>query len=75
MSKDYGSIWILTAKSFILRVDDDDSITREVSLELDDPRIGISPTMVECEPLPDRELLAHELLARCRNRFLQIGSS
>ncbi|KAL9978120.1 hypothetical protein ACROYT_G015605 [Oculina patagonica] len=30
MAKDYGYIWILMAKIFKLRVDDDDSITREV---------------------------------------------
>ena len=37
MSKDYGYIWILMAKIFKLRVDDDDdSIAREVPLEADD---------------------------------------
>ena len=39
VSKDYGYIWILMAKIFKLRVDDDDSIAREVPLEADDPRL------------------------------------
>ena len=63
VSKNCGYIWMLIAKIFKLRIDDDDdSITREVCLEPDDPRI-ISPAIVESEPLP-----AHELLANCRNR-------
>ena len=39
VSKNYGYIWILMAKIFKLRVDDDDSIAREVPLEADDPRL------------------------------------
>ena len=70
VSKDCGYIWMLVEKIFKLCIDEDDYlITREVCLEPDDPRI-ISPTIVESEPLP-----AHELLARCRNRFSQISSS
>ena len=61
---------MLMDKMFKVCIDDDDYlITCEVCLEPDDPRI-ISPTIVESEPLP-----AHELLARCRNRFSQISSS
>jgi len=69
VSKDYGYIWILMAKIFKLRVDDGDSIAREVPLEPDDPRL-IAPTIVESEPL-----LSHELLARHKSRFSQTSSS
>ena len=72
VSKDCGYIWMLVEKIFKLCIDEDDYlITREVWLEPDNPRI-VSPTIifiVESEPLP-----AHELLARCRNRFSQISS-
>jgi len=57
------------AKIFKLRVDDGDSIAREVPLEPDDPRL-IAPTIVESEPL-----LSHELLARHKSRFSQTSSS
>ena len=69
VAKDYGYIWILMAKIFKLRVDDDDSITREVPLEPDDPRL-IVPTIAECELLSP-----HELLARHKSRFSQADSS
>lgn len=69
VAKDYGYIWTLMAKIFKLRVDDDDSIIREVPLEPDDPRL-IAPTIAECEPLS-----SHELLARRKSRFSQAGST
>ena len=71
--KGFQRLWIYLdadGQNFKVCIDDDDYlITREVCLEPGDPRI-ISPTIVESEPLP-----AHELLARCRNRFSQISSS
>ena len=57
MAKDYGYIWILMARIFKLRADDDDSVTREVPMEADDPRL-IAPTIAECEPLSPHEILA-----------------
>ena len=70
VSKDCGYIWMLMAKIFKFRTnDDDDSSTRDICLEPDDPRIT-STTIVESEPLP-----AHELLARCRTRFSQIKAA
>ena len=69
MAKDYGYIWILMARIFKLRVDDDDSITQEVPVEADDPRL-IAPTIAECEPLSPQEILA-----RHKSRFSQVGSS
>ena len=69
MAKDYGYIWTLMTKIFNFRVDDDDSITREIPLEPDDPTL-IAPTIAECEPLS-----SHELLARLKNRFSQARST
>ena len=69
VSKDYGYIWILMAKIFKLRVDDDDSIAREVPLEADDPRL-IAPTIAESEPPP-----SHKLLARRTSRFSQFSQT
>ena len=69
MAKDYGYIWILMARIFKLRADDDDSVTREVPMEADDPRL-IAPTIAECEPLSP-----HEILARRKSRFSQASSS
>ena len=57
------------AKIFKLRVDDDDSIAREVPLEADDPRL-IAPTIGESEPPP-----SDELLARRRSRFSQFSQT
>ncbi|XP_068762421.1 uncharacterized protein [Montipora capricornis] len=69
VAKDYGYMWILVAKIFKLRSDDDDAVTREVPMEPDDPRL-IALTIAECEPLPP-----HELLARRKSRFSQTSSS
>ena len=70
MSKDYGYIWILMAKIFKLRVDDDDSIAQEVPLEADDPRL-IAPTIIAESETPP----SHELLARRRSRFSQFSQT
>ena len=69
MAKDYGYIWILMARIFKLWVDDDDSITWEVPMEADNPRL-IAPTIAECEPLSP-----HEILARRKSKFSQASSS
>ncbi|XP_068738402.1 uncharacterized protein [Montipora capricornis] len=69
VAKDYGYMWILVAKIFKLRSDDDDAVTREVPMEPDDPRL-IAPTIAECEPLPP-----HEILARRKSRFSQTSCS
>ena len=69
MSKDYGYIWILIAKIFKLRVDDADSVAREVPREADDLRV-IAPTIAESEPPP-----SHELLARRKSRFSQYSAT
>ena len=54
-AKDYGYIWIMLAKVFHLRLQDDDNIQRVVPMDNDDPR-RIAPTIAVVPPVPSREL-------------------
>ena len=54
-AKDYGYIWMLLAKVFRLRVEDNENMQRVVPMEADDPRM-IAPTTAVVPPPPSREL-------------------
>ena len=54
-AKDYGYIWMLLAKVFRLRVEDNENMQRAVPMEPDDPR-RIAPTVAVVPPPPSREL-------------------
>ena len=54
-AKDYGYIWVLLAKVFRLRVEDNENMQRAVPMEADDPR-RIAPTIAVVPPPPSREL-------------------
>ena len=54
-AKDYGYIWMLLAKVFRLRVEDNENMQRVVPMEADDPRM-IAPTIAVVPPPPSREL-------------------
>lgn len=63
--KDYQYIWMLLAKVFRLRLEDDDNVQRVLPMEADDPR-RITPTIAQCEPVSSMELYA-----RHQSRFPQ----
>ncbi|XP_044184769.1 uncharacterized protein LOC122964909 [Acropora millepora] len=50
-SKDYQYIWMLMAKVFRLRSDDEGGIQRAIAMDTDDPR-RIAPTIAEAPPVP-----------------------
>ncbi|CAH3141810.1 unnamed protein product [Porites evermanni] len=54
-AKDYGYIWMLLAKVFRLRVEDNENMQRAVPMEADDPR-RIAPSIAVVPPPPSREL-------------------
>ncbi|CAH3027119.1 unnamed protein product, partial [Porites evermanni] len=54
-AKDYGYIWMLLAKVFHLRVEDNENMQRAVPMEADDPR-RIAPSIAVVPPPPSREL-------------------
>lgn len=54
-SKDYQYIWMLMAKVFRLRSDDEGGIQRAIAMDTDDPR-RIAPTIAEAPPVPSIEL-------------------
>lgn len=62
-SKDYQYIWMLMAKVFRLRSDDEGGIQRAIAMDTDDPR-RIAPTIAEAPPVP-----SIELYERHRSRF------
>ncbi|XP_044171163.1 uncharacterized protein LOC114950456 isoform X4 [Acropora millepora] len=64
-SKDYQYIWMLMAKVFRLRSDDEGGIQRAIAMDTDDPR-RIAPTIAEAPPVP-----SIELYERHRSRFPQ----
>lgn len=53
--KDYQYIWMLIAKVFRLRSEDEGGVIRSVDMDADDPR-RIAPTIAEAPPVPSREL-------------------
>ena len=64
-SKDYQYIWMLMAKVFRLRSDDEGGIQRAIAMDTDDPR-RIAPIIAEAPPVP-----SIELYERHRSRFPQ----
>ena len=54
-AKDYGYIWMLLAKVFRLRVEDNENMQRAVPMEADDPR-RIAPSIAVVPPPPSSEL-------------------
>ncbi|XP_073248846.1 uncharacterized protein [Porites lutea] len=58
-AKDYDYIWMLLAKVFRLRVEDNENMQRAVPMEADDPR-RIAPTIAVVPPPPSRELFIQQ---------------
>lgn len=58
--KDYQYIWMLLARIFRLRSEDDGGVARSVSMDADDPR-RIAATIAEAPPVPSRELYERHL--------------
>ena len=54
-ANDYGYSWMLLAKVFRLRVEDNENMQRVVPMEADDPW-RMAPTITVVPPPPSREL-------------------